>query len=578
MISTRLQITGKVNGTIKNIYPELEDITINPSTEKQVIKSSKYGINEVTVNEVTSDIDENIKPENIVIGKKILGVDGGFEGVDSSDATATFGDILKGKTAYVNNKKIEGGYAPLDTTDATADSNDILKGKTAYVNEQKIEGTIEEYDGNYGIEISDANGATLNTANKYCKENIVINLEAEEITVPPTLEDQTREGLFRKVTIPAIEGEEASLVPTTETQIKEGVFTSVVIPGDASLISENIKDGESIFGVQGNYKGDSSYNAVIKNDGTTTFNIKTWITAINGLDVGNKAVSMASAFSSYTNLTKFTMINSDKVTKMNGMLSSCSNLEYIGDIDASNCTSLNGVIRDCTKLTKMPKITTTSTLTDLGSMFSGDTALTDISNFFEMDLSGAYYFSYLFNNCNKLKYIPFLNLPSATDVTYMYQNCTALEEIGGLSIPKAQSIRNLFYMCTGLKTIPEIDCSKINFAANQVFYGCSALENFGGLKDIGKGYYQTIANYVQLILDFTYCTALTHDSLMNIINKLYDLNLTYGVATGGTLYPQMLVLGETNLAKLTAEEIRNSDSEADGMCLKRKEKCKNVFI
>ena len=41
---------------------------------------------------------------------------------------------------------------------------------------------------------------------------------------------------------------------------------------------------------------------------------------------------------------------------------------------------------------------------------------------------------------------------------------------------------------------------------------------------------------------------------MNVINNLYDLNITYDVANGGTLYTQSLVLGGTNLAKLTDEE------------------------
>lgn len=50
-------------------------------------------------------------------------------------------------------------------------------------------------------------------------------------------------------------------------------------------------------------------------------------------------------------------------------------------------------------------------------------------------------------------------------------------------------------------------------------------------------------------------TGLTHESLMNIINNLYDLNLTYNVAGGGTLYTQKLVIGEENIAKLTADEI-----------------------
>lgn len=50
-------------------------------------------------------------------------------------------------------ENIQGGSGT-DTTDATATSSDILLGKTAYVNDEKIEGTIETYSGeNEGGEV-----------------------------------------------------------------------------------------------------------------------------------------------------------------------------------------------------------------------------------------------------------------------------------------------------------------------------------------------------------------------------------------------------------------------------------------
>ena len=55
-----------------------QDKTVTPSTTEQTVNcdSGYVGIRSVTVNPVTSDIDSNIKPENIAKGVSILGVDG----------------------------------------------------------------------------------------------------------------------------------------------------------------------------------------------------------------------------------------------------------------------------------------------------------------------------------------------------------------------------------------------------------------------------------------------------------------------------------------------------------------------
>jgi len=64
----------------------------------------------ITVSAGNSDVASalNLTSDKIAIGNTILGVVGSYEGIDTSDATATAGDIKIGKTAYVDSQKVTG--------------------------------------------------------------------------------------------------------------------------------------------------------------------------------------------------------------------------------------------------------------------------------------------------------------------------------------------------------------------------------------------------------------------------------------------------------------------------------------
>ena len=71
----------------------------------------------------------------------------------------------------------------------------------------------------------------------------------------------------------------------------------------------------------------------------------------------------------------------------------------------------------------------------------------------------------------------------------------------------------------------------------------------------GKGFTTKTNNKREYIIDLTSKSALIKDSVLNIFNKLYDLNLTYDVANTGKLYTQKIDLHADVIAQLTPEEI-----------------------
>lgn len=160
--------------------------------------------------------------------------------------------------------------------------------------------------------------------------------------------------------------------------------------------------------------------------------------------------------------------------------------------------------------------------------------INDINDYF--DFSNCTVFKYMFL-ATTLKSIPSIYTGKGTDFSSMFQNSDY-----------------------SIKTIPKLDMSN-SINCNDMFYNCKRLTTLGGFMNLGKAYTQTTSNYSYYTLNISYSTNITYNSLMNVINNLYDLNLTYDVANGGTLYTQSLILGTTNTAKLTAEEIAIATSK-----------------
>lgn len=198
----------------------------------------------------------------------------------------------------------------------------------------------------------------------------------------------------------------------------------------------------------------------------------------------------------------------------------CTGLEEAPLFDMGSITSLYCMFYYCGSLKIVPSYNTNK-ITDFRMMFCGCSSLTEVPCF---DMSSATHIGSMFNGCSKLVSCPQFQTNLVVDMSSMFGHCPLLTDI------------------------PELDASSCANVSS-MFTGCYALTNFGGLKNLGQAYLTSrSANYSSYKLDLSYSTNLTHDSLMNVINNLYD------IATAGC-NTQQLVLGSTNKAKLTSEEI-----------------------
>lgn len=232
------------------------------------------------------------------------------------------------------------------------------------------------------------------------------------------------------------------------------------------------------------------------------------------------------------------------VTSLARKFNGDKNLIYMPLVDTSNATMIHRMFTDCTSLVQVPLLDT-SNATMAFSMFNHCSALRSVPL---LDFSNATSFNSMFSNCVALKSIPAFNTGSVTDFNSAFINCKSLESIPALNTSNATNVPGFFAECSSLKTIEELNWEKATNVSS-AFNNCTSLINLGGFKNLGQNYStSSSANAYALALDLSASNKLTHDSLMNVINKVYDI-ATKGVAT------QKITIGSTNIAKLTAEEI-----------------------
>ena len=152
-------------------------------------------------------------------------------------------------------------------------------------------------------------------------------------------------------------------------------------------------------------------------------------------------------------------------------------------------------------------------------------------------------FSEMFINNFKLKELPDIDITRSRSIHNMCGSCKGLERVGNLDTSNCRDVSNCFIYCTSLKSLPLLDFTKVT----EVYSFLNNLTQSGSVMAITD-----LGGFKNLKIDFTgslnYCPNLTTESLMNVINNLYDFPSNNSTIT------RELQLGEVNLNKLTEEQ------------------------
>ena len=230
--------------------------------------------------------------------------------------------------------------------------------------------------------------------------------------------------------------------------------------------------------------------------------------------------------------------------------------EYIvpsGEIEFTQNGTYDVTDKASAKVNIKEKVLGTKTITTNGTYNASDdnldgysevevaTSGVDINDYYKIKGGSIFEIKYY------IKKVPSFDLTETINMYNAFNYCNLLQEIPAIDTSRVQEFSNAFSSCSSLVSIPKLNCQKANKISNMVGY-CKSLTTLGGFENLGKNYSTSqSANYNYYKLSLSSSTLLTEQSIINVLTNLYD------IATKG-VKPQQVILGATNLAKLTSEE------------------------
>lgn len=471
-------LTGKIEVGI--VYPELEELQVTPTTERQLIYPEHYGFSEVEVGAVTSAIDSDIKAENIKKDVDILGVVGTMESVNAQEKTATpstsqqiitpdsnynslskvtIEGVTKDIDANIVANNIRVGVTILGVTGNVEEVNAQTKNVTPTTSEQTI-----EPDANYNALDKVVVGAVTSAIDSNIQSSNIkagVSILGVQGNVEPDKPDQV------KTANPSTSSQ--TITPDIGYELASVTINPVTSSIDSNIVASNIKKDVTILGVTGTMEQGEDLSTELNAQDEIISTQATKISQLEAL-IENKsllelqsATSDATATASDIALNKTAYVNGNKITGTMPV----SNYNALINITGETITGSAKANKPIYSIVELPFFDATNLSPNDFNEFCSN--YYSLIKFPQVNAEGKRQFAKMFYNCRSLRDVPVLDTSSLTSWTNAFYNCENLTN---------ESLNNILQMCinstnyTGTKTLSTLG---LNTTQKEI---CETLSNW----------------------------------------------------------------------------------------------------
>lgn len=237
-----------------------------------------------------------------------------------------------------------------------------------------------------------------------------------------------------------------------------------------------------------------------------------------GKQITNGCLNLTDLCNGQTNLYSAVNLSGwdlSKVESLGGAFNGCTSLSQIPALDIPNAVNIGNIYRKCKGITNATFLDNRNVMS-MSYAFYGCTALTNVTM---TGTNNPVDCTAMFSGCDNLTNFTVDGTLRVADAYEMFKGCYKLKEIPSIDTQYCKGFSRMFYTSEAIETIPEMDFSLCSSVSNMFGFLMNyfSLKNVGGFVNLGMQ--QTIEDIDSFL---KYCPLLTRDSMLNIVNKLYD--------------------------------------------------------